>query len=277
MKFDPQKAFPYPVLRPYSDDYKGAEFQVVVEYSSEAESKYIDFEITYTISSPEIFGEIKKGNAVFVSLISCRDTYFRFVLESSTNKVNKSFDKNNLRGEVKILSYVVAKNDIESFQSPDINTEFGPGPFKFDIGDVLAQDETYMFYIERDLFKPVTSVFDLVKRDTLIGSEWNLEFEQDHIRIVVSPEMKEKIDNARNSTPNRAILLNSIYFAAVQEAVSILKQDDSSFEDFKWAKVLRRQAHNKNIDFQGHLSYLVAQKLMQFPLSLLDTYIFKES
>jgi hypothetical protein len=32
MKFDRSKTFPYPVLRPYSDDYVDAEFQALAEF-----------------------------------------------------------------------------------------------------------------------------------------------------------------------------------------------------------------------------------------------------
>jgi len=275
MKFDPQKAFPYPVLRPHSDDYEGPEFQANVEYESPEGSKTIDFEINYAISSDEINNEIETGNASFVSLIACRETYFRYVLKSSKPVIKKSIDKTFLRGEVQVLCYVIAKKSIVSFESKDINKEFGNGPFKFSKGEVLAQDEPDLFYIDRDLFRPVTSVFDLVKNERLKGAEWNIGFEQDHIQIEVSSKMKEKIDNARNNTVNKAILLNSIYFSAVMEAVYQLKDENCPYEDYKWAQVIKRQATNNHIDINSQPLHQIASVLMQFPLSFLDTYVFK--
>lgn len=264
MKFDRQKAFPYPVLRPESDDYRNVDFQTTVELIVGKDK--IKANITYAISSNEIIEEIKKGNAEYVSIISCRDTYFRAFLPSTDLHIEDEFDINELRGEVKIDPYVVVKKEISSFSSPDINPEFGPGPFRLTMGDVLAQDEPQVFYIDRDVFKPVTSVFDLVKKDNLRDGEWTIGFEEDHIQIEVSPNMKEKIDDARNTYKNKTILLNSIYFAAVMQTVQKLKTSPEDFEGKKWAEVIKRQAHNKGCDLDHQDAYLISQKLMHFPL-----------
>jgi len=278
MRFDRQKAFPYPVLRPDNDDYTESEFQATAFFSMN-DSKRVLLEIIYAISSPEIAGHISGGNAEFVSIISCRDTYFRSVISDSKKEQQAEFDAGLLRGEVRIEPYVVVRKEIADFKSPDINAEFGTGPFKYCVGDVLAQDEPQIFYIDRDYFKPVTSVFDLVKKDNLSGHEWNLAFDQDHVQIEVSANMKEKIDNARNSQSNKVILLNSIYFAAVMQAVQKLKdsEDSGEFEMYKWANVIKSQIHNNGWDLSSTDAYLLTERLLKYPLSLLDTYIFKGS
>ena len=162
MKFDRNKAFPYPVLRPYSDDYVDVEFQATVEFIVSKDK--IKVNIGFAISSEEIINQIKIGNAEYAAVISCRDTYYQHVLSSKSKLVSAEFDNGELRGEVKVRPYVVVKNDIAEFKSQDINPEFGNGPFRFEVGDILAQDETQVFYIDRDLFKPISSVFELVKK-----------------------------------------------------------------------------------------------------------------
>lgn len=267
MKYDIQKAFPYPVLRPNSDDYKDCEFQAVAEFSIEKD--IIGIEISYALSSNEILLEIDQGNAEYVAVISCRDTYFRSVLSSQSNKQKALINAGDLRGEVKIDPYIVVKKEIAEYICSDFNDEFGVGPFRFEPGDILAQDESQVFFIDRDLFKPVTSVFELVKKDSLEGSEWTLGYEEQHVQIQLSPQTKGKIDDARNNTKNRAILLNSIYFAAVMQAIQQLVNSDE-YDGYKWGRVIRGQAHNKGIDLAAHDAYLSAQKLMQYPLGLLD-------
>lgn len=135
-----------------------------------------------------------------------------------------------------------------------------------------------MFYFDRDLFKPVSSVFDLVKKESLSDGEWRLSFEQDHVQIEVSPEMKESIDNARNDLGNRAVLINSIYFAAAMQAIEKLRNSDSIYDEYKWANVIKHSAHNNSIDiYATHMdSYLIAEKLMRYPLAKLDTHLFKK-
>lgn len=282
MKFDQFKAFPYPVLRPYSDDYLDAEFQADVGYEiSKAEEngqvkEKIKFSIGYQISSPEILNEIAKGNATFISVISCRDTYFQSEIFSKEMRTEAEFDATDLRGEVRINPYVVVKNEITSFASPDINPEFGEGPFKFETGDVLAQDDVTIYYLDRDLFKPITSVFELVKKDEQSDGVWTIFFGDNHVQIEVSPKMKEAIDLARNKKSNKVVLINSIYFAAVMQAIQKLKESPGDYSDCKWAKVITQQAYNKGCDLEQHDAYLVAERLMQHPAKLLENYVFKK-
>lgn len=275
MKFDRNKAFPYPVLRPYSDDYKEVEFQATVEF--EVGKEKIRAKVGFAVSSNEIAEEIKKGNAEYIATISCRDTYFQSVLASDSRQMEAEFDVGELRGEVRVNPYVVVKKDIQKFVSPDINSEFGTGPFSFVVGDLLAQDETQVFYIDRDLFKPVTSVFELVKKEGQTEGLWSVSFEEDHVQIEVSPKLKESIDNARNDKSKRVVLVNSIYFAAVMQAIQKLKDEESrcTYEDKKWAQIIIAQAHNKGCDLNAHDAYLIAERLMQQPIKLLETYVLK--
>ena len=275
MKFDKNKAFPYPVLRPYSDDYQDVEFQATVEFTIGKDK--IKVNIGFAISSEEILDEIENGNAEYIATISCRDTYYQFVLNSTQRLVEAEFEIGELKGEVRVSPYVVVKNDITAFASPDINIEFGDGPFSFVAGDILAQDETQVFYIDRDLFKPITSVFELVKKKEQNHGEWTIGFDSEHVQIEVSPKMKESIDDASNSPVNRVVLINSIYFAAVMQAIQKLKEPETriTYEDRKWAKALFGQAHNKGLDINSHDAYLIAEKLMQQPMKLLETYVFR--
>jgi hypothetical protein len=273
MKFDRNKTFPYPVLRPYSDDYVDVEFQTNVDFSSN--EGLVSTEISYRVSSTEINEQIENGNAKFVSIVSCRETYFRDVITSKEMKIARNFDVGNLRGEVKVDSYIVAVKKIPSFSSPDINPEFGRNSFAFTPGDVLAQEETAVFYIDRDLFKPVTSVFDLVKNPEFSDGEWKINLDDDHIQIVISTTMKESIDNARNNTTMKVVLLNSIYFSAAVHAIQRLKEFGSDYEEKKWGRVFFRQIHNNGLDLANTDAYILAQKLMKYPLKVLNAYVLK--
>lgn len=273
MKFDKNKAFPYPVLRPHSDDYVDVDFQTTVDFV--VGKNEIGTEITYAISSDEIVDEIGKGRAAYLSIVSCRDTYFQSVLSSHKRICKSNFNIGDLRGEVRIDSYVVVRKKIAKFTSPDINAEFGSGPFRYSPGEILAQDETQVFYIDRDLFKPIVSVFDLVQKEELSDGEWTINFDEDHIEIEVSPKMKASIDDARNQQKNKVILLNSIYFSAVTQAVQRLKDSPGDCEGKKWAEVIARQAHNKGCELNAHDAYLISERLMKHPFSLLDAYVFK--
>jgi len=273
MKFDPNKAFPYPVLRPYSDDYPQVDFQTTVDLTVGTDN--IAAQIECAISAEAIVDQIEEGNAEYVWVVSCRDTYFRTVIKTAQSQVAAEFPPGSLRGEVQIDPYVVVTRPIPDYTSSDLNPEFGKDPFAFSPGDILAQDEPQVFFIDRDLFRPLTSVFELVKRDGLSDGEWLIDFEQDHVQIQLSASMKEAIDDARNSPANRLILLNSLYFSAVTEAVQKLLQDEGEYDTYRWAQIIRQQAVNNGLDLSAHDAYVSANRLMKYPLNVLNVRVFQ--
>ncbi|HLG99800.1 MAG TPA: hypothetical protein VKX49_26055 [Bryobacteraceae bacterium] len=277
MQFDAQRAFPYPVLRPDINDYTDGEFQVLVDFAHPDDGSNIHLEVQFALSVEEIADAVARGDAKFVVVVSCRDTYFRRPLETTQSSLAETFLAGDLRGEVQVYPYIVADKNISGFSCPLINVEFGLGPFSFEKGSVLAVDEPKAVYIDRDCFRPITSVFELVKNENINGPEWHVDFSGDRVRISVSPPLKEKIDKFRNSSKNRAILINSIYFAAVMQCVDHLRDDQGEYDDRRWAQIMRQQCHNLNIDIKDHDEYMIAERLLKFPLGLLDTYVFQES
>jgi hypothetical protein len=271
MKFDRYKTFPYPVLRPHSDDYVDAEFQALAEF--EIQESKIHVRCSYRTSSNELQQQIALGFAKYISIVSCRETYFRYIFNTDKEIAEEDFNAESLRGEVLIESYIVAVKKINNYGSPDINPEFGKKRFNFNLGEILAQDETQAVYFDRDLFKPISSIFELVKNESLSGGEWRIGLESNNVQIEVSPAMKESIDASRNSTPCKAILINSLYYSAVVHAIQRLK-DGNECEDFKWVRVFEQQIHNFHIDLSSTDAYIIAQKLMKHPLGVLKAHVF---
>ncbi len=273
MKFDKNKAFPFPVLRPYSDDFVDKEFQTTVDFACDGDS--VTFAISYALSSRDILQLIQNQSARFISVISCRDTYFSVAIKSFEPHAEEVFSSNLFRGEVEVRSYIHIERDLE-FVSTELHKEFGGNPIHYKKNDIIAQDETAVLYFDRELFKSMTSVFDLVKNDSLSDGAWELKFDQDHVQIQVAPDMKMRIDEARNSNSNKAILINSLYFAAAMQAIEKIKLDDGSYDDYRWATVIRQRAHNLGINISSHDSYIVAERLLRNPLSLLDSLVFSK-
>jgi hypothetical protein len=276
MRFDHHKAFPYPVLRPDIDDYLDAEFQVSVDMSSTKHNKKIEATITVALSCDEIKREIDRGTAGISVIFSCRETYFREAVAVPKFEFKKTFNSSSFKGEVVIYPFVVALRPIPNFSAKGINKEFRKDSFSFSVGEVLAADEPKVLYIDRDLFKPVSSIFQLVKHDPLKGFEWRLRFDDEKLQILLSDEAKQAIDRARNTKRNQAVLINSIYFAAIIEAIQRLKENPDLAEEHRWARVIKQQCHNAALDLDKHESYLVAQQLLRLPLNLLNQYAFAE-
>jgi hypothetical protein len=275
MQFDHQRAFPYPVLRHDVDDYTDGEFQVSVDIQAAPASKVITADIHCALSVGEIEKQIKSSNASFAIVVSCRDTYYRETIFLKEHATKHEFPAGLLRGEVQVNPYIVCTKEIVGFSCPLINKEFGAGPFRFRPGSVLALEEPKVVYVDRDVFKPITSVFELVKDENLPDGEWRVRLNQPKVAIAVSPAMKSRIDVARNSTRNQAVLKNSVYFAAVMHCIRSLREG-ADYDDHRWAQVMRQQCHNLGISLAGDDDYATAQKLMKLPLNLLGAYVFGE-
>jgi hypothetical protein len=273
MQFDHQRAFPHPVLRPDVDDYTDGDFQVTVDFRPDDLDLAILANFHYALSVPEIEHEIQAARASFAVVVSCRETYYREVLYGQDHSIEYLFPGGSLRGEVLANSYIVCSRKIDCFSCKLVNEEFGPGPFSFEPGAVLALDEPKAIYVDRDVFKPITSIFELVMDQNITGSEWRLRFNQNKVSIALGPKLKEKVDIARSSSTNKAILINSVYFAAVMQCVRNLR-DGSDYDDYRWAHVVRQQCHNLGIDMDAAEEYLIAERLMKFPVGLLEAYVF---
>jgi len=206
----------------------------------------------------------------------CRDTYFREAVSSDVAEFERVFASGELRGEVILHPYVVVTKAIAAYTCPWINTEFGVGPFKFSEGELLAVDEPQAIYLDRESFKPVSSAFVLVANQNLADTEWRVDSSGDKVLIQVSPSLKERIDAARSGARNKAVLLNSIYFGAVMQCLSHLRQEPSVYSERQWAQIFRQKCLDIGIDIAKHDECQIAQAMMKHPFSLVDTYCFKE-
>ncbi|NIJ37201.1 hypothetical protein FHR22_001885 [Sphingopyxis panaciterrae] len=276
MQFDPLRAFPYPVLRPGSSDYIDSSMQTVAELIQSDDQLEITAEATIAIAVEEIRALVEAGKARYAAVISCRDTYFRKAMLSEEPQLSERFPTGALRGEVLICPYVVAVEDIDGFVCPWINSEFGSGPFSFPNGAVLAVDEPQMIYVDRETFKPISSCFYLAPNENVPSNEWQVDTSEDRVRISVSPALKERIADARNSKEKRSILLNSIYFGAVVQCLAILKNTEEA-EDLRWARIFRQRLADQHLELDRHAETWLAQQLMRHPFSIVDRYFFGEA
>ena len=272
MKFDKQKAFPYPVLRPYNDDFVGKDFQGTI--SIEIEEEFVNITIDYSLSSKSIQNLLDERVASLVTVVSCRETYFSQSIESFDFRAEKRLLHGLFRGEVYINKYIQILDEVY-LGNEEIHEDFGSGPFLYTAGDIIAQDEPEKFYFGREFFKPVTSIFSLVKNDSLLYGDWKLNADNDYIGIEVNPTMKEKFDIARSSRNNQMILMNSLYYAAVVQAVEYLKEQDDVYSEYRWAQVIKNKIAIYGLIIEEPATK-IASTLLDFPLRMLGDSVFSE-
>jgi|LWDU01.1.fsa_nt_gi hypothetical protein len=266
MKFNDQVSFPYPVIRENSDDYIGEEF--ATQSSVQVGQKATLIKIKYNLTSKEILRKIKKETVSYVSIIRCRDTFFEQVLFNNENHSEIEIGINELKGTVEISSYVFVNENVKIVTS-NLNPEYGADYFEYSIGDIVAQSIPEIFHIDRDFFRPLQSVFQIVLMESLKNGEWEIDFSQDKIQINVSKDILDIETSLRSDSYGKSILLNSLYFSTVMQGIQLLKDTPSFSNEYRWAEVFIAKIDFLQIDIVNEESYKVASRLLNNPLSKL--------
>jgi hypothetical protein len=275
MRFDSQVIYPHPVLRQDVEDYEDGDFQAVVTFAVSQSQTDVVITASYDLSVPELLTLIDNGKARAGLLINCRDTFYRkiFALPAGAQEVI-NIDGGQLHGEVVVVPIIYALEEIADFTSDDFADDFDGLSFTLKPGDFLAHEEPEVIYLEREAFEPVESIITLTTDPTKNGYEWDLRFEQDQIEIVVSNELSEKIQVARNNTNHTLVLINSMYFSAIQSAISYLAADPDL--ETKWANVIRQKCISKGLtNFETEEPNIIAQRLLNHPIEKLSMHVFK--
>lgn len=275
MKFDLEKAFPYPVLRPGAQDYLDAEFQIGVSFAGVEDRIRLDF--VAAISSDEINREIDAGNAQYMCVISCRNTYFSTYVSSGTRSFSVLLRATDLHGPVDVDKYVVAIKPIPSFSSEDFNPEFQGLSIDLEVNDVLAQDSPDRFYVGRSPMKPLESVVDFIANTDMERGLWSVATDNNHLQIHLNPADKDVLDTALHNKAHRPYLLNSILVSAVNAAIIAMQSKDEELEGLDWHVAICAKLDEMGINISNSDSLEITQRLLASPLSSLISTFQMES
>jgi len=278
MQFDTNRAFPYPVLRTDVDDYTKGQFQTAIIFEEVDGGANIEMDVFSSMNVPEIKAEIEKGNAEYLYLLACRDTFTRYSVSTKDTKFKRKFAAGHLRGQVKVYKVISVKKPIKGFSCKSINKEFGGGSFDFEPGEILAYDSPTVVYLEPESFKPIVSIFEIAPNDSL--DKYDLQFftQDDRIKIEMSPYFKERVGRARNDHTRMAVLFNSIYFHAVVDALDKLRAEPEG--DQRWKKVILHRLNDidktvEDLELEGLFN--IANELLNKPLSRIDEFFANEA
>ncbi len=266
MKFHTNIALPYPVIADGRDDFLDSSYTVSskVRFSNSTVSIILD----HYVSLYEVEKAIEySGELSYVAIIRCRSTFFKKAYFSDQKHQEINIESLELRDEVFIEPYIVAKTGV-TIRSSKINPEYGFNEIKYEIGDVIAIAPIRNFSHLKDAFKPLESVFEINLVKDLEDGDWELDAESDKLILRLSKSVHEFESHYKDSKKGKAILLNSLYFVAVTEAVQILKEEEGV--NSKWAKVFKSRIVNLGINLDNVPAYKVANKLLKHPILMLN-------
>jgi len=277
MRFDLKKSFGYPVLRKFSEDYINSNISSSIELIvPENLNELCCLEYAVLISVEELKAALQKRDAGLLINISCPKTLFSFsvILYESSGSIQ--IDTKDLRGDLNINIELVVTSESYNLSSPNIHPEFAGKDFQLCNGDLLAQFMPQKLFIEREVFQPLTSLFQWIPSDAIPVGEWRLDWDDKTIKILINPIQQQKFNMASEGPEGRSILLSAIFLPAVIKLIDAIIRDEVDQDDL-WVKVLLTKSIGLGVELNKNTNSLdLAQKLLQFPLSALNKTIFKE-
>ena len=270
------KLYPYPVLSPYSDDYKLGLYAVAIAVIRDGYDLRIDF--TATLTSAGLMELVTSGKAKYVYHIECSQTGFRAVVQ--TDKINYSYvlDNKKVNGRLQICPFIVAVEDI-SYASADFHGDYEGLVFDIEAGCILAVGNTISVDIskDRDELVKAPSIFKIVKNADTSARQMLVDMSTRKI-LVKLPLNDYYYYKQLNKTPEAQPILNSMTVVPVliyvlEELRALTVQDRREYSGYLWYRALNRTLTSKfNCDIEGDEfsnknCIELAQKLVNNPLS----------
>lgn len=282
MKLDPNKAFPFPVLRSGGNnpdsDYPGHEFQANAEVST-PDADHIAIEIDFTLRQREIMTLIEQGDARYGCLVVCTRTLYREMLTSTEPSLKRTFQLGTLDDIVELRPCVIAVNDIKAYASPDLNEEFGNVGFDIVAGSPLAQDVTLAFPANQEYLKPITSIFEIAQDREQMSGQFDVRFDE-RIQIIVSPEDARWLTSARRAIQHRASIMTSFYLPVVITVLAHMVNSNDDVDEHAyepWRRVFQYKIDQLGSEMSldgvvdGRTTLLaIAQSLLKNPVRHLE-------
>ena len=270
MKYNPDSYPEYPILRPHSDDYPGAEFKTNLTMLSQEEDETC-FRVDFDISEPSIEDDIKHRDAKCCVHIYCGTTRYSEMVGADEGEfsVEHTISLKNVRGLVEIRPMVLTVNNVV-VNTQTAHPDYRGNPMRVDRYRQRAVCEPYHFRI--GVVRTVKSVFQIQKTEDLDLNRGEFEYEAElserYIKIKMNPETYEDFQRIRGQ---ERLTRMTVYLNALTDALGRLHEDPHDEELANangWAPSIREHIKKLKLDVPAkHSCALAAQRLLESPLA----------
>ncbi len=274
MKFDPNKVYPYPVLRPGSSDYSNAEFQVEYRIQRIEETTTLKVEADFQLSDLTLLNLISLAHAQYVLLVRSATTHQRLARCSQEGQITLDFRDGGLAGLTEIRGLITATRCLPALSVPGWRSDYRDATFNIPIGAVLAEDEPKEYWIDTAEEMPVRSVFRLEESDAIPHGRWSCSLDDQRIIIFMSPRdfaIFRKSRNTLNGTEGASYIMNSVYLPALLYVLQEADQDGEGggYDDYRWYRALNQCLKKAGCPLLGSGEDRIAdaQKLLDHPFA----------
>lgn len=269
-----QRMLPYPLLAPWTDDYENCSFSADVPEAVLNNGSQIKLDLAFRLHSSTLRRLITDDQARFAVQVSCPRTS-ALSTHPTSERDTLVLDAGDYSEEVQITPYVVSNTVLDDFKSTEHAAEWRqhrPQGFTVPTAGILAVGNNTRIVLQDS---GVDSVIDLVSDPNVSDGSFDVQLDDERIKIHVPLAEKEKIEavrTRRGSNAEYAALFPGLYLHAVTEALRHLAEHDGT----RWAFAIRNAldaSGRSTVDSEllrlHALSY--AQELMRQPVGLFLT------
>ena len=241
MRYDPNKAYLYPVLRPNSTDYPRAEFQAEPDPERIEHTTAVRVSAEFNLSDPDLLRLIEGGAAQYVLLVRAAATHHRSSHLSGEPTIEVRFESGQLSGRAEIRGLVVAIRELPGFHAEGWHDDYVGMTFDLHAGDVLAEDEPREYFIDNAEEAPVGSIFQVQPHASLLDGRWNCNLAGDRVALRMSERDYLRFMDARsrvNGSPDAMYVMNAVYLPALVQVLQEADHGEEEYGDFRWYRSL---------------------------------------
>ena len=285
MKYDPNRNYLYPVMRPYADDYEDALLKTLVQAQAEPDNENLIINVEFDVSDVRIRQQVADGNARCTAMLYCRDTMYRKTLQSYAGRFDlmDSIPLRLLANNVELNPAIVTVEDVEH-PTDTAHTEYGKAQVRVGKFRPLATDQTWHFQVNPKL-RQTESIFNLIRDDEteLQDGEFDIAVEPSdrYITIKANSATLDGFKLVRNSDETLAV--STVFLSALIEVLAWVKNteddDETMVANDGWVDCIRSNLQKRNIslgsrDEPGNSSlFSAAQRLLDYPFDELINHI----
>ena len=127
---------PYPVLAAFRDDYLNAAFNAEVRGFEEFGSLRV--QVGFELREPYLKRLISDGRAEYAVHVECPSSSYREYFRTREDSFSKTLDRGDVRKYVEVCTFIVARDSIAGFRSPNFHPDYEGVSFDIRRGDILA-------------------------------------------------------------------------------------------------------------------------------------------
>jgi len=270
MQYDQNKSFPHPVLSDYNDDYAKKSFQADPVPEWDADNGELTLDVTFQLSEPSLKELIAEGKAKYCLLVKCPTTFYRQVF-LDRDDFTKTIKNGELQGKVELQAYIVCTKPVKGYTSAHLNAEYDGARYNLSPGTVLALIEPTVFYLDQSPFEKLGTVFEIVEDADIQESQVAFDDEGEKVKIRMSPDDKNRFEQARAIKEKKPYLLMCVYLPVIMELLKTMASEERRIhEDKRWYRAIESKLAEKNISLSPNMDILkAAQELLHWPLATL--------